>query len=38
MTEEGVDALLAFMDRLSFALPNFFSALKSHFRKSLLVS
>ncbi len=38
LTEEGVDALLAFLDRLSFALPNFFSALKSHFHKRLLVS
>ena len=38
MTEEGCGALIAFMDRLSFSLPRFFSHLKSHFQETLLIS
>lgn len=38
MTEEGLEALIRFLDRLSFALPKFFSALKSHFREIQLTS
>lgn len=38
MSEEGVDALISFMDKLSFALPRFFVRLKSHFKESSTVS
>lgn len=38
MTEEGREALSGFIDRLSFALPEFFGSLKSHFQKEQLIS
>lgn len=38
LSTEGWQAMITFMDRLSFSLPRFFSRLKSHFQKSLLIS
>ena len=38
MSEEGREALFHFIDRLSFALPEFFGKLKSHFQREQLIS
>ena len=38
MTEEGREAVLMFMERLSFSLPRFFSRLQSHFLQTPVFS
>ncbi len=38
MTQEGHFAMLTFIDRLAFALPEFFSKVKSHFIEKQLIS
>ena len=37
LNEEGAEALIDFIDRLSFALPGFFSRLKSHFSETSFI-